>query len=97
MRLKHRIERLEKRLPREMKKPFVVDLDFRVAGKPRSWVQQEAIRRLRVGIADPRATVEQRESWHVLIATIDRALRSQIAFERTSMQSEPLNESEMTP
>lgn len=82
MTIKQRIERLEKRVPPRPEKQFDVDLDFRVAGKPGSWAQQEAIRRLRTAIADPRATDDQRDAWCSMIASIEPALRSQLESER---------------
>lgn len=82
MSLNHRIAKLEKQFPAPVKQPFGVDLGFRVAGKPISWSQQEAIRRLRSGIADPRATDRQREQWQLLIAEIEPALRSNLEADK---------------
>ena len=75
MTARSRIERLEKRVPARLEKQFGVDLDFRVAGKSRQWVQGESIRRLQAGIADPRATDEQREYWRSLIERFEIALK----------------------
>lgn len=84
MTLRNRIERLENRLPRRREEGFSVDLDFRVAGKPRSWVLQEAIRRLKAGIADPRATDAQREAWRSMTGRIEPALQRQLESELKS-------------
>ena len=79
-----RIERLEKRCPVGQSDGTTVepDLNFRVAGLPRSEVQRRAIRALETAIADPRATDIQRETWRAEIMLIEPALRWELESEK---------------
>ena len=95
MKGRRKIELLEKQLPKPVKSPFP-DLEFRVAGLPRSYVQQETIRRLRTSIDDPRATPAQQKAWMASISRIGPALKWQLESERLSACPEceyPLHDS----
>ena len=74
---KLRIQKLDAALPKfEPVRGVQPDLNFRVAGKPRSEVQRELIRRLQVAVDDPRATDEQRAAWRARIKRLEQAIRS---------------------
>ena len=92
---RRRIELLEKQLPKPVKSPFP-DFEFRIAGLPRSYAQKEMIRRLRLAIDDPRATLTQKEKWSARIPKIESALKWQLESERRSACPEceyPLHDS----
>lgn len=80
------IERLEKRYPKRQTEgdSFEPDFDFRVAGLPRSEVQRRSIRLLKNAIADPRATVLQREQWQEEIKSLEAALNAALEYEKKS-------------
>ena len=69
--IRQRLGRLEKLAPKPREAAWP-DFDIPSAGVPRSAMQIEMIRRLRLYADDPRVTNEQREHWLAVIPKLSR-------------------------